>query len=330
MAVCGVLLVIYRGLYDTVPFLLSLALAGIGAYLFVVLVRLGYRKSVQLNRWPLKTDGRLMGRGKLFTSAMVAIVLLTIHSGGVHYHSFEGRRNFALANDGRADREPTVARAIHLLSFAGRWGLVHSERDVSTLAELYIDRENGSLAQEQLRWLLSTDAVNPKSHIRMGRVLAKQEETAKAHGHYRTAIELDPDRARWHYALAGFYFDTGQASPAMHDLREAIRLRPDFAEAHYDLGAILIETRQLPSGIDHLHRAVELKPDFGDAHYNLAVALAMQGREEEAVACVERALGIQPNDERTRALHESLHDRGRPSMPNANGAFDRKETRVAS
>ena len=330
MAVGVVLLVIYRGLYDTLPFLLSLALAGIGAYLFVVLARLAYRQSVHLNRLPLKSDGRLMGRGKLFALAMAGIVLLTIHSGVVHYHSFQGRRHFALAYAGRVDREPAVARAIHLLNFAARWGLVRTERDASILADLFLDREKWSLAQEQLQWLLSRDAANPEAHIRMGRVLAKKEENAKAHGHYRTAIELDPDRAHSHYALAGFYFDTGQPSPATHHLREAIRLRPDFAEAHYDLGAILIETRQLPSGIDHLRRAAELKPDFGDAHYNLAVALSIQGRADEAVACVERALGIQPNDERTRALHEVLHDKGRASMPNTNAAPHRKQTRIGS
>ena len=80
---------------------------------------------------------------------MTAIFLLTVHSGVAHYHSFQGRRFFARASAGRADRETATARALDLLNFAGRWGLVRTEKDVSILAELYIDREDWSEAQEQ-------------------------------------------------------------------------------------------------------------------------------------------------------------------------------------
>ena len=48
-------LLIFRGLYGTVPFLLTLAIAAIIAYLTVVATRLGTRANVRLATWLLKT-----------------------------------------------------------------------------------------------------------------------------------------------------------------------------------------------------------------------------------------------------------------------------------
>ncbi|MCH7885219.1 MAG: 4Fe-4S binding protein, partial [Planctomycetes bacterium] len=105
MLVFAALLPILRGLYDALPFLLSITLAGIGAYGSIVLVRLTYQQRVRLNRWPLKAGGRFLRVGKVFVAVMVTLILLAAHSGVVHYHSYEGRRHFALSKDGRADPE---------------------------------------------------------------------------------------------------------------------------------------------------------------------------------------------------------------------------------
>ena len=87
MLVFAALLPILRGLYDTLPFLLSVTLAGIGAYGSIVLVRLTNRESVKLNRWPLKAVGRFLRVGKVFVAVMVTLILLAAHRGVVHYHS---------------------------------------------------------------------------------------------------------------------------------------------------------------------------------------------------------------------------------------------------
>jgi tetratricopeptide (TPR) repeat protein len=41
-------------------------------------------------------------------------------------------------------------------------------------------------------------------------------------------------------------------------------------------------------------QAIALQPDFVEAHYNLGVMLQEQGEREEAIACYQKALEIQP------------------------------------
>lgn len=301
-----VLLPIFRGLYDAFPFLLSIALACIGAYLSVVLIRLRYRSIVKFNRWPLKMDGRFYLRGKLFVAVMLGLILFTAQSGMAHYYSFQGRRHFLLSKDNQADHQSASLTAIDYLECTGRWGMVRNERDVAILAELYIKQKDWEQARRQIQWFLDRDPTNPGLHIRMGKVLNHEGNMEAAQKHLQHNVMLNPDHAESHYALAGIYFDSGFMELAANHLYDTIRLHPDHEKALYDLGALLVETGRMNEGIKLLHRCIELNKSFADAHYNLSVALAISGKNEEAMAEIETARKLNPNDEQTIAFHELL------------------------
>jgi polyferredoxin len=92
------LVIIYRGLYDAIPFLLSVAIAIILSTLFVTMVRLWRRPTVRLNNLLLKHDGQWRTAGRWFAALTIALGLLSLHSAMVHYQTYAGRRAVALAS----------------------------------------------------------------------------------------------------------------------------------------------------------------------------------------------------------------------------------------
>jgi cytochrome c-type biogenesis protein CcmH/NrfG len=58
--------------------------------------------------------------------------------------------------------------------------------------------------------------------------------------------------------------------------------------------------------VAQLEQAVRLEPDFAKAHEFLGDALSAQGRTAEAAAHYQRALQIEPGNERARRALELL------------------------
>ena len=58
----------------------------------------------------------------------------------------------------------------------------------------------------------------------------------------RQALEVDPDVAETHNALASALYETGDAAGAERAFREAIRVRPDYALARENLARLLAES----------------------------------------------------------------------------------------
>jgi tetratricopeptide (TPR) repeat protein len=203
-----VVLFIFRGLYDQIPFLLSIALGTIVAYLAVVFLRMAYRPALQLNRWQLKLNGRLTTSGCLFASAMVLFGLITAHSALVHYHAFQGHRLAVQALALNVFDEPTAREAVDHLNAAQQWGLIPTTRIPTALADL---------------------------HYQLAGLCFKSARTQEAEEHLRAALSAGPTHFMAHYDLGVLLLEKGQRAPAVEHLRRATALKPDFAEGHYNL-----------------------------------------------------------------------------------------------
>ncbi len=299
-------LLIYRGLYNAVPFLSSLGLGVLLAYLTVVTLRLAHQPAVRFNRWFLKKQGRLLARGWVFVAVASMAVVFTLHSGMIRYHQFQGERYSLLADLASGQADLARSAAINHLEFVDRWGLVEMRRTDAVLAGLYSKGQQWQDAEKFLNRLSANYPTDARWRISLAKALTPQGRAEEALAQYRAALELNPRCAETHYAVSGLYFEAGRPGDAMTHLTEAVRLRPEFPEAQFDLGALLVRAGDLTSGIDHLRQAISLRPYYGDAHYNLAVALAMNGQIAQAEEQIQRALEIQPQDEQTQAFHNYL------------------------
>ena len=60
-------------------------------------------------------------------------------------------------------------------------------------------------------------------------------------------------------------------------------LKPDYADACNNMGNALKNQGKLEEAIEALKKALSLKPDYAEAHNNMGNALKNQGKQREAI-----------------------------------------------
>jgi adenylate cyclase len=122
--------------------------------------------------------------------------------------------------------------------------------------------------------------------------------------YFEKAFELDPSYAPA-YAGLGLYYSFGAAngilSPpenwplAEKALNKALALDDTLAEIYNPLAGVeLYYKRDWPAAERAFRRSMELNPNFADTPHHYGLCLALFGRDEEAVAQMERATQLDP------------------------------------
>ncbi len=100
----------------------------------------------------------------------------------------------------------------------------------------------------------------PLSSGRAGRLADGAEAEA------RQAIELAPDNAGYHAALAGVLWQAGRRGDAEAEARQAIELTPDNADYHDTLARVLGQAGRREDAEAEARRAIDLAPDNARYH----------------------------------------------------------------
>ena len=127
------------------------------------------------------------------------------------------------------------------------------------------------------------------------------------------AIELDPTNAEAFYNLGKLYTSKKEYAQAIQSYDKAIDLAPSSPDAFFNLGFIYYGRKDYPKAEALFLKVTELQPTYLDeAYFNLAVVQNLQGKKEESIGNLERALEVNPNNDRakkhllrlTRIFHE--------------------------
>jgi TolB-like protein/DNA-binding winged helix-turn-helix (wHTH) protein len=123
---------------------------------------------------------------------------------------------------------------------------------------------------------------------------------------FRRAITIEPELARAHAALSyvhlqqAFYGAPGKRpallQTALAEGRRAVALDERDCLCHCVVGRAHTLLRHYEEGIAALEHTVELNPSFAQGYFALAFAMIWAGREEEAIALIERATELSPRD----------------------------------
>lgn len=172
------------------------------------------------------------------------------------------------------------------------------------------------------------------AHVRLGRVLMKQQQFGAARAEFQRAIDLhsrnsvayyyislvdvaegrqndavstlrksglpygpEPDL---HFLLASLLYSQSDRVEAVEEYRRGLRLAPDEGMAYVNLGWALIELGRTQEAVDACRHAVQLLPRDSNAHANLGLALTMQGLLQPAFAECNRALGLDSGNAEAR------------------------------
>jgi TolB-like protein/Tfp pilus assembly protein PilF len=125
---------------------------------------------------------------------------------------------------------------------------------------------------------------------------------ALAEAAVQAATRLRPDAAETHLARAQYlYFGLRDYAGALAELEIARRALPNDPRLLELTGYILRRRGQREEGLQNLQRAVELDPRNFFTLQQIAISFQFLGRYAEAIAALDRALAIVPDNVETRA-----------------------------
>ena len=125
---------------------------------------------------------------------------------------------------------------------------------------------------------------------------------ALAEAAVQAATRLRPDAAETHLARAQYlYYGLRDYAGALAELEIARRALPNDPRLFELTGYILRRRGQQEEGLQNLERAAELDPRNFDTLQQIALSYQYLGRYAEAIAALDRALAIVPDNAETRA-----------------------------
>jgi len=117
----------------------------------------------------------------------------------------------------------------------------------------------------------------------------------EAEKYFRAAIEKDPDFALAYVGLADRIVMETNADETQGLVGRALELDPNLAEAYATRGFYETFHRwRWAEAESDLENSIRLKPNYGTAHQWLGILMEIQGRNDEALAEMERAVATDP------------------------------------
>jgi eukaryotic-like serine/threonine-protein kinase len=127
----------------------------------------------------------------------------------------------------------------------------------------------------------------------------KALDIPEAEGHYKRAIELDPNFAMAHARLGVVYENSGQVAKAKPYYSKAYELSAHVSESerlyissHYDMTV----TGNLPKVTETLQEAIQTYPAQLDSYININSVYQTLGQFEKALPYAQKAVELQPED----------------------------------
>ncbi len=295
---------VYRGLYDRIPFLLTLALGAIHGYLAVMAVRLLKKQRLSLRGTTLKRDGQLTVAGGFFAGILIAVGALFCHSGAIRASEHLGESAFAQARShwlrGAEAPDPLVDRARRHLERRQNWGMIDSMPLERMIAELERHRGEVESAEVRLGKILRVNPADWDTRLQLGRSFALRG----AHDEARHALEpivrkgseSGHARGEARRLLASMHLVETDSSAAEAELLLSIEESPDEVLSHAALAELWAKRGELVRAEAVLREAIVAAPQWPEAHRRLGLVLLARGVVPEALAALRGAIDRAPLD----------------------------------
>lgn len=139
-------------------------------------------------------------------------------------------------------------------------------------------------------------AERPEAQANLGNLYAAQGEVDAAVAAYREAMVLDPRFSPAYTNLADLYRHDGDETQAEGVLRQGIAVYSGSGDLHHALGLSLVRQKRMPEALAELQQATRLSPENARYVYVYAVALNTTGKPKEALMVLQGVHNAHPND----------------------------------
>lgn len=284
----------FRGLYEAIPFLLSLGLAAIAAFVMVWGLRLIYRPNARIQNWPLKRGGRLQPAGWGYAFLALATAASIAFGSVVNYHVHEGNRLLARAqkSSGKSTIESEMAAKLarsHYIAAMeiGRYPVAEWHYKVGSIDQFIGDFE---AAKQHFRSALALDPHRPNTRSQLAELYMRDGEFESAMAEYRRLLSdgLDLTAGQWE-AFAICALKSGDDDSI--ELAET-RVGAD-SPSRLEIGIRWAAQGRFGESVSALEKFTSAKPDDPRGWLNVAIVYATQGDRESAWASIQKSLALE-------------------------------------
>jgi protein O-mannosyl-transferase len=166
------------------------------------------------------------------------------------------------------------------------------------------------------RHTLSVTEKNYVAHNNLALALARQSRSDEALREFRASKALHKYAPAQVLALALYELQVGHPREAIEECDSVLRAFADpkvQATAWSERGQAHLQLRQYDQAAENYQNALRLNPDDGMALTGLAVLALRQGQSDVAVAQLEHAVKVDPNDVNVLLYAQALRRAGRPA-----------------
>jgi tetratricopeptide (TPR) repeat protein len=163
-------------------------------------------------------------------------------------------------------------------------------------AQLLYQQSRFDLAEQELRRVLGDTPHDPGAHALLAMCLVHQEKLDDAEAEVEQAIVFAPDWAYPHYCRSIVLEHRKRFAEAEAAAREAIGLDPLDPDYHARLAGTLFQQGKWQACLDACMEGLAHDAEHRQCGHLRTMALTKLGRQSEAVATVNEALGRAPDD----------------------------------
>ena len=161
---------------------------------------------------------------------------------------------------------------------------------VNLLSDKKYKEAAGALRQATAMAPDNSDAYNMLAQAYQG-----LGDTANAVKAYSNSLKVDNTQSEVHINLANLYIDQKKYTEAQASLKAASYADPSDPVPHYTLGLLLQQLEKPKEAESEFRQTIRLAPTDGNAYYGLATALKAQGRNDEAIQNLQKAMQLKRN-----------------------------------
>lgn len=302
-----------RGVYDAVPMLMAVGVAGIVAFLAWKLWRMVRDASVTLHHFQLKFKGSIRPAGWIFSVLTALTFALVIQSAMVkRFHAIASAYDdkvtipsdyvyslspMQMPDAMVADADQAIGYYTRSLGFRdGGIGLLTTAEPLVRLAWLYSCKHDYARAEQTLRAHLDRFGSNQSIYRSLGLIFRTQMKDDQAFSLYEQLVQDHPDYQFVRDELFFWYEQEGRIDQAIVTARRMNQRFPDDLYWMRRLSLLLVNHGDPAEGAAIVRKTIEIDPTSPFAYAVLSHALAKLGQYEEARTSLAKAIEMLPDN----------------------------------
>lgn len=162
------------------------------------------------------------------------------------------------------------------------------------LAQSCVWAKNSSCSLEIFQKILEHDPNSSAAHVLMGEAFDGLGKTSEAAAEFEAAVNAAPREPNLHFGLGYLHWKLKQYDAAETDFKNELALNPAHAQALAYLGDVAFKKDDSAAALPLLQKALQSRHDLRIAYVDLGAILAQQGKHQEALALLKRAVALDP------------------------------------